>query len=84
VSSKDEIKKHPFFKDIDWQALAEKRNQPPINLVLIKNEIDSEMPKSNKDSLKFMDKDYDETNQDINRVVKYTFVRSPDVNVMKK
>lgn len=42
------------------------------------------MPKSVKESLKFVDKDYDESNQDINRVVKYTFVRSPDVNFMKK
>ena len=44
--SKDEIKKHPFFKDIDWKELSNKYTQPPINLVVIKNEADSDAPKS--------------------------------------
>lgn len=32
--------------------------------------------------MKFNDKDYDEKNKDINRVIKYTFVRSPDVSAL--
>ena len=42
VQSKEEIKKHAFFKEIDWKALASKNIEPPINLVVIKNESESE------------------------------------------
>jgi serum/glucocorticoid-regulated kinase 2 len=41
VNSKDEIKKHPFFADIDWDALYRREIEPPINLVECKKELNS-------------------------------------------
>lgn len=29
VNNMDEIKKHPFFKNIDWEKLAKKEIKPP-------------------------------------------------------
>jgi hypothetical protein len=45
VHSKDEIKKHPFFKDINWSQLLKKKIKPPIDLVEVKNEIDNNINK---------------------------------------
>ena len=41
VGSKEEIKKHPFFYDIDWERLYKKKIEPPINLVECKKELNT-------------------------------------------
>jgi serum/glucocorticoid-regulated kinase 2 len=41
VNSKDEIKKHPFFADIDWDSLYRREIEPPINLVECKKELNT-------------------------------------------
>jgi len=75
VNSKDDIKNHDFFVDVDWDILFKRKVRPPINLVDIKNEFARENPQSIKESIKFNDIDYEERNADYNRVKHFTFVR---------
>ena len=42
VQNKDEIKSHEFFADIDWTKLFQRKIQPPIDLIELKNELNSE------------------------------------------
>ena len=30
----DQIKSHPFFNEIDWDKLAERKQEPPIMLIM--------------------------------------------------
>ena len=43
--SKDEIKKHSFFREIDWKKMSLKQVKPPINLSDVKKEIDNRRKK---------------------------------------
>ena len=84
VKSKDEIKNHEFFNEIDWNLLYERRVTPPINLVDIKQELNKEYPSVTKE-VHFNDRDYQEKNADFNRVKNFTFVRhSPKKNIIEK
>ena len=40
LSNKDELKNHPWFKDIDWDKLSRKGINSPLNLVVMKKEIE--------------------------------------------
>jgi len=42
VQNKEEIKSHEFFSDIDWEKLYQRRITPPIDLIELKNELNSE------------------------------------------
>ena len=85
VNNKDEIKNHEFFADIDWDLLYQRKFNPPINLVDIKQELARENPQSLKEA-QFIDRDYQEKNADYNRVKNFTFVRpqSPKPNSLGK
>jgi serum/glucocorticoid-regulated kinase 2 len=74
VNSKDEIKNHDFFSDINWKLLYQRKLEPPINLVDIKQEFNKENPVGIKE-IAFKDRDYQEKNADYNRVKNFTFVR---------
>ena len=77
VSNKNELKNHEWFKDIDWDKLAKKQIEPPLNLVEMKNRLDH---KDNIDlKINFEDKDYTDENKGFKRISKFTFIRN-DVN----
>ena len=72
VTNKEDIKNHPFFKDINWEKLAKKEISLPIDLISMKNEyyndeIDYEV--------KFSDKSIYQKNKKLNKVDNFTFVR---------
>lgn len=75
VKSKEEIKNHEFFAEIDWDLLYKKKIPPPINLVDIKEDFFDDLNITSKDSIKFNDTDYQPSNADFNRVKQFTFVR---------
>ena len=86
IHNKDEIKSHPFFRDVNWDKLANKQYEPPLNLVQIKSDKDNNK-KSKKDGveayikskqLKFKDVDYNSGNQNIRRVKNFTFLNESD------
>lgn len=84
VKSKEEIKKHEFFNEIDWSQLYERKVEPPLNLVDIKQELAKEYPSVTKE-IHFNDRDYQEKNADFNRVKNFTFVRhSPNDNIIER
>ena len=72
------MKKHPFFKEIDWQKLMKRQIDPPVHLKL-DDQGDSEEAKmfaaiEKKQGVLLNDKDYTEANQKHNRVINFTFV----------
>ena len=77
---KSEIKKHPFFKGIDWEKLANKEINPPLDLLKLKIENYNISRGNNNNNaypkiIKFKDVDYDEKNKLVNRVKNFTFIR---------
>ena len=77
VMDKNELKNHEWFKDIDWDKLAKKQIEPPLNLVEMKQKLDN---KNNSElKINFEDKDYTADNRGFKRISKFTFIR-PDVN----
>lgn len=79
VKNKDELRKDPFFKDIDWEALEGGTVAPPI--ILTQDENDSEMDPfereylNSNEGVKFKDKDYDDKNRNVNRLKQFTFIK---------
>jgi hypothetical protein len=47
VNDKDEIKSHPFFSEINWDLLYQRKTKPPIDLVECKRELNSSMTVNN-------------------------------------
>lgn len=78
VQDKNEIKKHPFFKGIDWNKLYNRDIQPPIHLKM-EEEGDNEEIQYLKqlEKAKFRDVDYRQDNQTLNRVKQFSFIRGP-------
>jgi len=42
VQNKDDIKSHDFFCEIDWDKLYQRKVTAPIDLIELKNELNSE------------------------------------------
>ena len=63
--NKVELKNHPWFKDIDWDKLSRKSIEPPLNLVLMKKEIEANINfiNNNKNDIKEIN-NYDEIFED--------------------
>lgn len=79
IKNKDEIKNDPFFKDIDWKKLAQRKLDPPIKLCNNDNEDNEEEAflsiKQKKPSKPVhVDEDYNEDNRNLNRLKQYTFI----------
>jgi serum/glucocorticoid-regulated kinase 2 len=80
-----QIKKHPFFKEIDWQKLIARQLKPPLHLSMdnYTNESESiadadeaaflQNASSKRKPKPFKDTDYNEENQLVNRVRQFTF-----------
>ena len=77
VLDKNELKNHEWFKDIDWDKLAKKQIEPPLNLVEMKKRLDHQVNTELK--INFEDKDYTNDNRGYKRISKFTFIKS-DVN----
>ena len=78
VIDKNEVKRHPFFKGIDWEKLQNKNIIPPINFIKQKNENEQKLDdKGNKikKNIRFNDIDYTEENKYCKRVKNFTFIR---------
>ena len=79
VYDKGEIKRHKFFKGINWDLLEKKEIKPPIDLVRIKKDnerrklYDSDFGKKN--DIIFKDVDYENGNDRKRRIKNFTFVR---------
>jgi len=76
VADKSEIKRHPFFKGLDWARLERREMEPPV-LLTMEDEPDNEELEYLKqvEKNKFRDQDYQKDNQTLNRVRQFTFVR---------
>ena len=77
VNDKNELKNHECFKDIDWDKLAKKQIEPPLNLVEMKKKLDHKV--GDDLHINFEDKDYTDDNRGLKRISKFNFIR-PDTN----
>ena len=85
LNNKMELKNHPWFKDIAWDKLSRKGINPPLNLVLMKKDIENinynnntevEINLNNKDEMNIIkNKIFNEENNFDNNVSKFTFNR---------
>ena len=87
-----EIKKHKFFKGIEWNELEFKRIKPPLDLVKTKKIYEGKINinKDNKDNFSkdidkkenlekdFKDTDYTEKNKYYKRIANFTFIGKDD------
>ena len=78
VLDKNEIKNHVWFKGIDWEKLAKKDVEPPLNLLKIKKKLDDKNEQNviNRNKIRFVDKDYNSKNKETKRIPRFTFVRN--------
>ena len=73
---KSEIKKHPFFKGLDWAKLQSRELDPPIHLTMDQEAENEEMQYLKLvEKTKFKDQDYSDSNKTLNRVRQFTFIR---------
>jgi serine/threonine protein kinase len=73
VQDKKELKCHEWFKDIDWEKLAKKEIEPPLDLVEIKKKLDT--LSENELKTNFEDKDYTNENKMHKRISNFTFIK---------
>lgn len=71
VKDKTEIKKHPFFKNLDWEKVYAKEYKAPIEKVEL-----TERLLRKDETLKFQDFDYEDVNYNENRVPDFSFASS--------
>ena len=71
VKDKNEIKKHAFFKGIDWEKVVRREYKAPIDKI----ELSDKMLKKDE-TLKFHDYDYEDMNYNENRVPDFSFAMS--------
>ena len=69
-NDKTDLKNHPFFADINWDDIANKKIPPPLELDDIREEYDM------NEKVDFNDKGYNNENQVIKRVQGFTFIRN--------
>lgn len=81
VKNKDELKKDPFFKEIDWEALEKGKLSPPVVLKLQEEDdasmdpFEREFLRQGKDNVRFRDEDYSDENKTVNRLKQFTFIK---------
>ena len=75
----DDIKKHIFFKDLDWNKLLNLQIVPPINLV--KNRIENWNKIGFKKKLKEEKKDYFLDFNIVTKLQNFTFIRKNNKNI---
>jgi serine/threonine protein kinase len=78
----EDIKKHDFFKGIEWNELEFKRIVPPLDLVKFKNMYEGKPLNNKNENLneKLKDTDYSQSNQYYKRLANFTFIRKNDSN----
>ena len=69
-NDKSDLKNHEFFKDINWEDIAQKKITPPVDMVNIKEEYNL------KEKIVFNDTDYTIENYNLRRVRGFSFTKS--------
>ena len=83
IGMTEDIKKHIFFKDIEWNELEFKRIKPPLDLVKIKKLNDAKSNDKNENNSqnfdekrkKDKDNDYSDQSKYFRRIANFTFIR---------
>ena len=92
VFNKEEIKNHQWFNDIDWDKLSRKAIDPPLNLVLMKKEIEENINNNNTNEVENKinlennnlneNKELNKTLYSQNKISEFTFIRPNDKNII--
>lgn len=70
--NKEEIKRHPFFKNLDWEKMANKELVPP----LFEEEFDRT---EGRGTIRIPDQDYDDHNKNFLRIAGWSFTKISEV-----
>jgi len=73
VKDKNEIKNHPFFKDVNFDRVLKKECDPPFDMI----ELTEDLLKPDK-TLKFNDMDYQDRDKNQFRVPDFSFAHEND------
>ena len=68
-----EIKKHPFFQDIDWDLVSNKKMQPPLEMVNLREGY------CMNQKVNFVDEDYNQDNNEKERVEGFSFINKDSI-----
>ena len=68
-NDKSDLKNHEFFKDINWDDIANKKINPPCDMVNVREEYDL------IEKVEFNDIDYTNENYNIKRVKDFSFIK---------
>jgi hypothetical protein len=73
-----EIKKHDFFKKVDWKELLKKKVSPPREMFVsdLENNYYEILELQRNEQIHLVDNDYNQTTSMINRVKNFTFARN--------
>ena len=77
VFSKEELKSHPWFNNLDWDKLSRKAINPPLNLALMKKEIEG-----NNNNINIKNKKSNIQCSSQNTFSTFTFIRPKDINII--
>jgi serine/threonine protein kinase len=69
-----EIKKHPFFQDLDWDLVLNKKIQPPVKMTNLREEYGMNQ------KVNFKDEDYNQDNNENERVEGFSFINKDNNN----
>ncbi len=84
VLDKNELKRHVWFKGINWKKIANKEVEPPLDLIKIKRDLENDNinTSSKNNKIDFKDDDFIINNEGIqngiNRVEGFTFIKSDE------
>ena len=69
-NDKSDLKNHPFFEDINWDDIAKKKINPPVDIIDLRKEYNLDQ------KVEFIDVDYTSENYNIRRVPNFSFIKS--------
>ena len=69
-NDKSDLKNHEFFSDINWDDIMNKKIQPPVEMIDVREEYDL------KEKVEFKDTDYTNENKYLKRISGFTFIKT--------
>ena len=70
-NDKQDLKKHPFFADLNWELILNKKITPPMEMVDVREEYNLK----EKEKVDLTDEDYNKDNANVKRIPGFSFIK---------
>ena len=70
-NDKQDLKKHPFFADLNWELILNKKITPPMEMVDVREEYNLK----EKEKVDLIDEDYNKDNANLKRIPGFSFIK---------